>query len=223
MVQRLQRGQRVAYVSDAGTPAISDPGARLVQAVQAAGLRVMPIPGASSVIAALSASGADTVEAASGVAGVDGGWVFAGFLPAKGRERQQALQALQAERRTVVLLEAPHRITALCAELAACGDRTVTLARELTKQFESIVTLPAAELPAWMQAAPEHSKGEFVVVLHPLRPTAAAEAHLQPEQERVLRLLLQELPTKAAVKLAAEITGAARNDLYACALRIKGE
>ena len=123
----------------------------------------------------------------------------------------------------MVLLEAPHRITALCAELAACGDRTVTLARELTKQFESIVTLPAAELPAWMQAAPEHSKGEFVVVLHPLRPTAAAEAHLQPEQERVLRLLLQELPTKAAVKLAAEITGAARNDLYACALRIKGE
>ena len=195
VVQRLQQGQRVAYVSDAGTPAISDPGARLVQAVQAAGLRVMPIPGASSVIAALSASGADTVEAASGVAGVDGGWVFAGFLPAKGRERQQALQALQAERRTVVLLEAPHRITALCAELAACGDRT----------------------------APEHSKGEFVVVLHPLRPTAAAEAHLQPEQERVLRLLLQELPTKAAVKLAAEITGAARNDLYACALRIKGE
>ena len=226
VVQRLQQGQRVAYVSDAGTPAISDPGARLVQAVQAAGLRVMPIPGASSVIAALSASGADTVEAASGVAGVDGGWVFAGFLPAKGRERQQALLALQAERRTVVLLEAPHRIATLCAELAACGDRPVTLARELTKQFESIVTLPAAELPAWMQAAPEHSKGEFVVVLHPLRPTGAAvaaEAHLQPEQERVLRLLLQELPTKAAVKLAAEITGAARNDLYACALRIKGE
>ena len=108
VVQRLQQGQRVAYVSDAGTPAISDPGARLVQAVQAAGLRVMPIPGASSVIAALSASGADTVEAASGVAGVDGGWVFAGFLPAKGRERQQALQALQAERRTVSLRCVPN-------------------------------------------------------------------------------------------------------------------
>ena len=222
VVQHLQAGRRVAYVSDAGTPAISDPGARLVRAVQASGLRVMPVPGASSVTAALCASGADTTEAASGVAGADGGWVFAGFLPAKGRERQQALAALQAERRAVVLLEAPHRIAALCSELAACGARPVTLARELTKQFESIATMPAAELPAWMQAAPERSKGEFVLVLHPQpREDVPAEDALLPEQERVLRLLLQELPTKAAVKLAAEITGAARNDLYAQAVRWK--
>lgn len=217
VVQHLQAGQRVAYVSDAGTPAISDPGARLVHAVHAAGLRVMPIPGPSSVLAALSASGADTTEAASGVAGANGGWLFAGFLPAKGRERQQMLAALQAERRAVVLLEAPHRIAALCAELAALGERPVTLARELTKQFETIVTLPAAKLHSWLQAAPERSKGEFVLVLHPVADAQGLDAHA----ERVLRLLLAELPTKAAVKLAADITGVARNDLYARALQIK--
>lgn len=226
VVQRLLQGQRVAYVSDAGTPAISDPGVVLVRAVQAAGLRVMPIPGASSVTAALSASGVLTTEMGNGVAGMAGGWVFAGFLPAKGRERQQALVALQAENRAVILLEAPHRIVALCEALASqMGERHITLARELTKQFESIVTMPAAELPVWMQAAPERGKGEFVVVVHPRQSStnAASEAEegLLPEQERVLRLLLQELPTKAAVKLAAEITGAARNLLYAQALQWK--
>lgn len=222
VVRHLQAGKRVAYVSDAGTPAISDPGARLVQAAQAAGLRVMPIPGASSVIAALSASGADTAESSSGVAGANGGWLFAGFLPAKGRERQQALAALQAERRTVLLLEAPHRIAALCADLAACGNRPVTLARELTKQFESIYTMPAHALAAWLQAEPERSKGEFVVVLHPVAAAAGqAAGEADAQAERVLRLLLAELPTKTAVKLAAEITGAARNELYAQALAWK--
>ncbi|MDO4796121.1 MAG: 16S rRNA (cytidine(1402)-2'-O)-methyltransferase [Brachymonas sp.] len=221
VVRHLQAGQLVAYVSDAGTPAISDPGARLVQAVQAAGLRVMPIPGPSSVLAALSASGADTTEAASGVAGANGGWLFAGFLPAKGRERQQMLESLRAERRAVVLLEAPHRIAALCNELAALGHRPITLARELTKQFENIVTLPAAELPAWLQAAPERSKGEFVLVLHPVAAAAAEAEGLGAHAERVLRLLLGELPTKTAVKLAVDITGAARNDLYAQALAWK--
>ena len=134
-------------MSDAGTPAISDPGAVLVRAVQAAGLRVMPIPGASSVTAALSASGVLTTEMGNGVAGMAGGWFFAGFLSAKGRERQQALAALQAENRAVVLLEAPHRIVALCEALASqMGERHITLARELTKQFESIITIPAAEI-----------------------------------------------------------------------------
>ncbi|MDO5652793.1 MAG: 16S rRNA (cytidine(1402)-2'-O)-methyltransferase [Brachymonas sp.] len=224
VVQRLQQGQRVAYVSDAGTPAISDPGAHLVQAVQAAGLRVMPIPGASSVITALSASGADTVEQGNGVTGAAGGWVFAGFLPVKGREREQSLAALQAERRAVVLLEAPHRISALCNALEAFGSRQVTLARELTKQFESITTLPAHALADWLQAAPERSKGEFVLVLHPLaQQTGVEEGTISAQAEHTLRLLLAELPLKTAVKLAAEISGSARNALYERALALKQE
>ena len=221
VVQRLQSGQRVAYVSDAGTPAISDPGARLVQAVQLAGLRAMPIPGASSVITALSVSGVDTVERGNGVAGAEGGWLFAGFLPSKGRERQQALAALLMQRRAVVLLEAPHRIGALCQELAALGQRPVTLARELTKQFESVHTLPADGLSAWLQGAPERSKGEFVVVIHPLPPAVAADEAVDSRAEQVLRLLLAELPVKTAVRLAAEITDAPRNELYARALVIQ--
>ena len=221
VVLRLQSGQRVAYVSDAGTPAISDPGARLVQAVQLAGLRTMPIPGASSVITALSVSGADTAEKGSGVAGSDGGWLFAGFLPSKGRERQQALAALLAQRRAVVLLEAPHRIGALCQELAAFGQRPVTLARELTKQFESVHTLPADGLSAWLQGAPERSKGEFVVVIHPQPPMTAEAEAFDPREEKILRLLLAELPVKTAVRLAAEITDAPRNRLYERALSIQ--
>ena len=221
VVLRLQSGQRVAYVSDAGTPAISDPGARLVQAVQLAGLRAMPIPGASSVITALSISGADTAERGNGVAGADGGWLFAGFLPSKGRERQQALAALLAQRRAVVLLEAPHRIGALCQELAAFGQRPVTLARELTKQFESVHTLPADGLSAWLQGASERSKGEFVVVIHPQPPMTAEAEAFDPREEKILRLLLAEMPVKTAVRLAAEITDAPRNRLYERALSIQ--
>ena len=221
VVLRLQSGQRVAYVSDAGTPAISDPGARLVQAVQLAGLRTMPIPGASSVITALSVSGADTAGKGSGVAGSDGGGLFAGFLPSKGRERQQALAALLAQRRAVVLLEAPHRIGALCQELAAFGQRPVTLARELTKQFESVHTLPADGLSAWLQGAPERSKGEFVVVIHPQPPMTAEAEAFDPREEKILRLLLAEMPVKTAVRLAAEITDAPRNRLYERALSIQ--
>lgn len=222
VVSLLQQGARIAYVSDAGTPCISDPGTQLVQAVQGAGLRVIPLPGASSIITALCASGADTTLHSNGIAGLGGGWLFGGFLPTKGAERQRTLQALQAEPRSVVLLEAPHRIAALCTALAAAlGTRHVTLARELTKQFEHIHTLPAAQLPEWIAAAPEHSKGEFVVVLHPLPPASDTNSAHNPEHDRILHLLLAELPTKAAVKLAAEITGAPRNALYDRALQIK--
>jgi 16S rRNA (cytidine1402-2'-O)-methyltransferase len=173
------------------------------------------------VITALSVSGADTAERGNGVAGTDGGWLFAGFLPSKGRERQQALAALLAQRRAVVLLEAPHRRGALCQELAALGQRPVTLARELTKQFENVHTLPADGLSAWLQGAPERSKGEFVVVIHPLPPAVAADESVDPRAEQVLRLLLAELPVKTAVRLAAEITDAPRNGLYDRALAIQ--
>ena len=205
VLQRLAQGERVAYVSDAGTPAISDPGARLVQAVRAAGHRVLPLPGASSVTTALSASGT-TGE----------GFVFAGFLPSKAGERQQAVQALAQEPRAVVLLEAPHRIVALAQALQVLGARRVTVGRELTKQFEQIETLAAQDLPAWLAERPERQKGEFVLVLHDAPVTASGG-----EGERVLRCLLAELPLKTAVQLAAEISGEPRNTLYALALKLK--
>ncbi|HEX2546817.1 MAG TPA: 16S rRNA (cytidine(1402)-2'-O)-methyltransferase [Ramlibacter sp.] len=207
IVRRLQQGQRIAYASDAGTPGVSDPGARIVQVVRAAGLPVVPLPGASSITAILSATGLASEEAA---------FVFFGFVPAKGAERQQAVQALSQESRAVVLLEAPHRIGALAEALAALGVRELTVGRELTKQFEQIATMRCEEFPAWLQADASRSRGEFALVLHPVVVPANAG-----EGERVLALLLQELPVKTAVKLAAEITGGSRNELYQRALEMK--
>jgi 16S rRNA (cytidine1402-2'-O)-methyltransferase len=206
VLERLGQGQRVAYVSDAGTPAISDPGARLVAAVRQAGFRVMPLPGASSVTTALSASGMTG----------DSGFVFAGFLSSKATERQLAVQHLAQESRAVVLLEAPHRIEALALALAALGPRRVTLGRELTKQFEQIETLPAQDLSAWLAEKPERLRGEFVLVLHDAPVEDATGEGL-----RVLQLLLPELPLKTAVKLAAEISGESKNTLYDLALALK--
>jgi 16S rRNA (cytidine1402-2'-O)-methyltransferase len=210
VIARLQQGQRVAYVSDAGTPAVSDPGARLVLAVQLAGLKVSPLPGASSITAAISASGA--------VARSDeqGGFVFAGFLSSKVQLRQAAVQALSLESRTVVLLEAPHRIEALATALAVLGERQLTVGRELTKQFEEIATLAAQDFPAWLAAQSHRLKGEFVVVLHPAAQVQDANA-----SDRVLTLLLAELPLKTAVRLAADITGDSKNTLYTRALALK--
>ena len=206
VLERLGQGQRVAYVSDAGTPAISDPGARLVAAVRQAGFRVMPLPGASSVTTALSASGMTG----------DSGFVFAGFLSSKATERQLAVQLLAQESRAVVLLEAPHRIEALAQALAVLGQRRVTLGRELTKQFEQIETLPAQDLSAWLAEKPERLRGEFVLVLHDAPVDEATGEGL-----RVLQLLLPELPLKTAVKLAAEISGESKNTLYDLALALK--
>ena len=206
VIERLQRGERVAYVSDAGTPAVSDPGARLVAAVRAAGLGVMPLPGASSVTTALSAAG---------ICG-DSGFIFAGFLPSKAGERDQAVLQLQAEPRAVVILEAPHRIEALSHAMTALGDRLVTVGRELTKQFEEIATFACGQFPAWLAGSTQRTRGEFALVLHP-----AAQALPQDDGRRVLLLLLEQLPLKTAVKLAADITGAPRNDLYDMALKLK--
>lgn len=206
VIERLQRGERVVYVSDAGTPAVSDPGARLVAAVRGAGLGVMPVPGASSVT---------TVLSAAGIVG-SAGFVFAGFLPSKAGERDLAVQTLQAEPRAVVLLEAPHRMEALAQALGPLGARPLTVGRELTKQFEEIATMACSALPAWLAAGPQRTRGEFALVLHPAPLAAPADAGL-----RVLQLLLQHLPLKTAVKLAADITGAPRNDLYETALRLK--
>jgi 16S rRNA (cytidine1402-2'-O)-methyltransferase len=206
VLERLGQGQRVAYVSDAGTPAISDPGARLVAAVRQAGFRVMPLPGASSLTTALSASGMTG----------DSGFVFAGFLSSKATERQLAVQKLAQESRAVVLLEAPHRIEALAQALAVLGQRRVTLGRELTKQFEQIETLPAQDLTAWLAEKPERLRGEFVLVLHDAPVDEATGEGL-----RVLQLLLPELPLKTAVRLAADISGESKNVLYDQALALK--
>jgi len=211
VIERLHQGQRVAYASDAGTPAISDPGARLVAAVRAAGLRIVPLPGASSVTAALSVAGIAQSEQQGEV-------VFAGFLSSKASERTTAVQSLARESRPVVVLEAPHRIEALAKSLMLLGERKVTVGRELTKQFEDIATLNAQDFPAWLQADANRLRGEFVLVLHPQAATAAAQV-----DTRVLQLLLAQLPLKTAVKLAAEITGEPRNTLYELALALKGE
>jgi 16S rRNA (cytidine1402-2'-O)-methyltransferase len=206
VIALLAQGQRVVYVSDAGTPAISDPGARLVEAVRQAHFRVLPLPGASSITTALSASGMTGEH----------GFVFSGFLPSKAGERQQAVQALAQESRAVVLLEAPHRIEALAAALAVLGTRRITVGRELTKQYEQIDTLAAQDLPNWLSEKPERLRGEFVLVLHD-----APVADSAGEGLRVLQLLLPELPLKTAVKLAAEITGESKNVLYDQALTLK--
>jgi 16S rRNA (cytidine1402-2'-O)-methyltransferase len=210
---RLAAGERVAYISDAGTPAVSDPGAVLVQVVAAAGHRVMPLPGASSAIAALSVAG-DTAA---------NGFVFAGFLSSKAQERALELGRLKDARQATVVFEAPHRIEALgaaIAEVLGGGDtpRKVTVCRELTKQFEQVHTLPAADLARWLAADPNHRRGEFVLVLHAAPPQAAHAEALPPEAERTLRVLLRELPLKQASAIAAELCGLPRKKLYAQAL-----
>ncbi len=209
VVQRLQAGERVAYVSDAGTPGVSDPGARLCAVVAATGLRCVPLPGASSVTALLSVAG---------LGGGDSRFVFAGFLPPKSTERRQAVQALAADPRTTVLLEAPHRIVALAADLAVLGERTVTVGRELTKQFEQVAQMPASALPAWFDADPNRQRGEFALILHPAPPRADEDA-LDAATLKTLDRLLAELPVKTAVKVCADITGAPRNRLYDLALQ----
>ena len=214
VLARLAAGQRVAYASDAGTPAISDPGAVLVAAVVAAGYRVVPIPGASSAVAALSAAGDVLAQ----------GFAFIGFLPGKGADRRGALAAAASAPGCQVLFEAPHRIEALAAGLAeAAPARRVTLCRELTKQFESISTMPAAELPGWLAGDANRCRGEFVLVLHalPALVPPAGAAGLSAEAERLLGPLLRELPLKQAVALAAELSGAPRNALYERALALR--
>ncbi len=210
VIARLARGERVAYVSDAGTPAISDPGAVLVAAVQHAGHRSVPIPGASSAVAALSVAG----DAAGA------GFTFAGFLPSRGAERGAALKACAEATGTQVLFEAPHRIEALAKDLAeACGTRRLTACRELTKQFETVHTLDAAQLPAWLADDPNRSRGEFVLVLHALADAEIADD--EGAHDATLRTLMAAVPLKQAVALAGELTGAPRNALYKRALRLQ--
>lgn len=208
IIDQLRQGKRVAYVSDAGTPGISDPGARLVATLQAAGLRAIPLPGPSSVTGLLSVAGVADDTAS--------GFVFIGFLPVKAGERETAIRSMATDPRAMVLLEAPHRIDALAQALSVLGTRCVTVGRELTKQFEEIATLSAEQLHAWLAQDSNRLRGEFALVIHP----AAAVVTTGPDT-RVLKLLLEHLPLKTAVKVAADITGEPRNALYQTALDLK--
>jgi len=208
IVAMLQAGQSVAFVSDAGTPAVSDPGALLVQAVLAAGLRVIPIPGASAAVAALSASGLAAPH-----------FLFYGFLPNKSAARRTALQELGAHPYTLVFYEAPHRIVECVADLHAVfgGERRIVLAREITKLFETIHACRLDEAEAWLQSDSNQQRGEFVVLVSGAEP----QQGLPAEALATLSLLLEELPLKQAVQLAAKISGANRSELYQQALRMK--
>jgi len=207
ILEKLQGGESVALISDAGTPGISDPGARIVAAVRAAGCKVVPLPGPSAVTTALSASGL-----------LDEHFLFYGFLPNKGGQRRQAIDALRDYPCALVFYEAPHRVLETVADLAAVlGERTLVIARELTKLFESIHSGPLTAALAWLEEDPNRQRGEFVLLVSGA-PAGADDG----EGERVLKLLLAEgLPVKQAAKLAAAITGAAKNMLYERALALK--
>ncbi len=207
IIEKLRAGESVALISDAGTPGISDPGARVVAAVRAAGCKVIPLPGACAATTALSASGL-----------LDEHFLFYGFLPAKGGQRRQALEALRDQRCALVFYEAPHRVLETVADMAAVfGERTLVIARELTKLFETVHSLPLTEGLAWLEADSNRQRGEFVLMLSGAQPAAD-----DGEAERVLGLLLADgLPVKQAAKLASAITGAAKNALYDRALALK--
>ena len=207
VLDRLGQGLRVGYLSDAGTPGISDPGSRLVRAAHQAGRRVLPIPGPSSVTTLLSASGAWLGEQAE--------FVFVGFLPARGAARAKRLLNVLQDPRPQCLLEAPHRITTLAAELLTGGARGLTVGRELSKHFEEVACIECAQFGAWLAAQPHRTKGEFALVLH---ETAAAPTTEAVKGERELHALLPHLPLKTAVQIAADLSGGSRKALYAIAL-----
>ncbi len=216
VVLALQSGQRVAYVSDAGTPAVSDPGARLVHAVQAAGLRAVPIPGASAVVSLLSVAGDTAAQ----------GFAFVGFLPPKAQARLTALKALQGSAQALVFFESPHRVEELARDLAAIDpERTLTVGRELTKQFEDVVRMPAGHWPAWLKEG-QHARGEFAVVWHARPPEVRDdEATLPAPVLACLSALAAHHPVKEAARLVADLTGLSSKLLYQAALasRQRGE
>lgn len=213
---RLAAGERIAYVSDAGTPGISDPGARIVTAARAAGARIIPLPGASAVITALSAAG-DVLDAS------EGRFTFIGFLPAKAKARDAQLQTLATHSEAWVLYEAPHRIESTLTALSTAlpEGRRILIGRELTKLFEQIVVVRAAEALGWLNADANREKGEFVLIVEGAGAQAASESELTPEAQRVLRVLLEELPAKRAAKAASAITGVSTDLLYTAALALK--
>ena len=206
----LREGKTVALVSDAGTPLISDPGFPLVRALRRQGLKVIPVPGPSSILAALSVAGLPTDR-----------FVFEGFLPAKSVARRERLQTLAREERTLIFLEASHRVAETLADLAVVfgGDRPAVVARELTKRFEEVQGDTLDGLAAWLADDPMRSKGEFVLLTQGAPPASEVDT---PEIRRLLTVLLAELPTSRAVTAAAKLTGLRKKPLYDLALGLGG-
>lgn len=215
LIAMLAAGQSVAVVSDAGTPAISDPGARLVRAVRDAGYPVVPVPGPSALATAVSAAG---LEAES--------FAFLGFLPQQAKARRERLAAFADSAAAIVVYEAPHRVRATVADLAGAlgGDRALVVGRELTKTFETITRITLGEADAWFAADPNRERGEFVLIVDapPSLPRDAAEV-LSADAERWLAALLEELPPARAARVVAAVTGIKRDVVYARALARKPE
>lgn len=209
VINLLAQGEAVALITDAGTPAVSDPGALVVESVRAAGYRVIPIPGANAAVAALSAAGLATPH-----------FLFYGFLPNKSAARCKELHSLIEHPYTLVFYEAPHRILECVEDLLGVfgGEREIVLAREITKLFENIHRCRLGDAMAWLNSDPNNLRGEFVLLVSAAPKRTEG---LSAETEQVLGILLRDLPLKQAVQLAVQITGVARNELYQRALELK--
>ncbi|MCF9016508.1 MULTISPECIES: 16S rRNA (cytidine(1402)-2'-O)-methyltransferase [Pseudomonas syringae group] len=207
-ITRLLAGDDVALISDAGTPLISDPGYHLVRQARAAGIPVVPVPGACALIAALSAAGLPSDR-----------FIFEGFLPAKAVGRKARLEQVKKEPRTLIFYEAPHRILECLQDMEQVfgADRPALLAREITKTFETLKGLPLGELRAFVEADSNQQRGECVVLVAGWTPPEDEDV-IGAEARRILDLLLEEMPLKRAAALAAEITGVRKNLLYQVAL-----
>jgi 16S rRNA (cytidine1402-2'-O)-methyltransferase len=210
VAELLHCGKSVALVCDAGTPAISDPGGAVIKILREQGYKVMPIPGANAAVCALSVAGFSTPH-----------FLFYGFLPSKTSARRRELESLKPCPYSLVFYEAPHRILECVDDLSAVlgESREITIARELTKVFESIHTCTLGSASAWLQGDPDRQKGEFVLIISGAEGQKGSD--LSEEAQRILKLLLSELPLKLAVKLAAEISGESRNALYSAALLLQ--
>lgn len=214
IIQRLEQGQRVALISDAGAPAVSDPGGKLVRLVKEAGLGVVPIPGASAVITALMGSGVTHDECP--------GFVFAGFVPSKAAARKQWLSQWKNSQLPVVMFESPHRIVDCVQELnhLFVSPRQLTIARELTKRFEQIVTLPTDQALAWLTQDVNRQRGEFVLILSPEQNKEEQEEKLA-EMDKLLSVMLEHVSLKDAVKMTCQLTQLPKTDVYNRALELK--
>jgi 16S rRNA (cytidine1402-2'-O)-methyltransferase len=213
LIERLLRGESIALISDAGTPLISDPGFPLVRSARSAGIRVVPVPGPCALVAALSVSGLPTDR-----------FAFEGFLPRKSSARKASLENLVNDARTLIFYESSHRVLESVADIAAIfpSERRLVIARELTKLFETIVDTQVGEAISSLESDPNMQKGEFVLVLEGAPELGRSEG-LAAEEERILRILLEDCSVKTAVSLTVKITGARREMVYRTALRLNQE